>query len=148
MTNRPVYRVVVEREDQLWTALVDGLPSGMFGATDTDRFVDLDDLVRDLIATLTDVDPSTFDLTWHFVQIGVDYTDAIEQASETAQALHAAGAAHEEARGTAVEAMVRAGLSQRAIGDALGLSYQRIGQLVRARASLRPASDSGDQRAG
>ena len=133
MTSCSCYRVTVEREDQLWTAFVEGLPSGAFGATDTERFADLDDMVRDLIATLTDAEPDSFDLTWRFVQNGVDYTVEIEQAHAASAALHEAEAAHEKARGAAVAAMVGAGLSQRAIGDALGLSYQRVGQLVRGR---------------
>ena len=129
----PTYRVTVEREDQLWTAFVEGLPSRSFGATDTDRFTELDEMVHDLVATLTDADPQSFDLEWHYVQNGVDYTSEIEQAFAASAALRQAEAVHETARRSAVDAMARAGLSQRAIGDALGLSYQRVGQLVRAR---------------
>lgn len=135
------YRVTVEREDQLWAALVEGLPSRAFGATDTDHFADLDDMVRDLIATLTDADPQSFDLEWRYVQNGVDYTAELEQALAATEALRAAEAARATARPNAVEAMVRAGLSQRAIGDALGLSYQRVGQLVRTRPT--PGTDPG-----
>ena len=139
------YRVTVEREDQLWTALVEGLPHRAFGATDTNHFADLDEMVRDLIATLTDGDPESFDLEWHYAQNGVDYTTELEQALVSAEALRAAEAAREESRSSAVEAMVRAGLSQRAIGDALGLSYQRVGQLVRVRPA--PGTSAG-RRAG
>ena len=146
MTLTTTYRVTVEREDQLWTALVEGLPSRAFGATDTDRFADLDDMVRDLVATLTDTDPDSFDLTWRYVQHGVDYTAEIEQSLAASAALLEAEATHQKARGAAVAAMAGAGLSQRAIGDALGLSYQRVGQLVRAApptAQVRPERDAG-----
>lgn len=140
------YRVTVEREDQVWTALVEGLPSRVFGATDTDRFGDLEEMVRDLVATLLDADPSSFDLTWRYVQNGVEYTEAIDAALRASAALNEAEAAHEKARGAAVDTMVRAGLSQRAIGDALGLSYQRVGQLVRARPTQEQST--ADRRAG
>ena len=116
----PAYRVTVEREDQLWAALVEGLPDATFGATDSDRFAGLDEMVRDLIATLTDAEPDSLDLTWRFVQNGVDYTGEIEHALAASAALREAEAAHDAARRAALEAMVRAGLSQRAIGDALG----------------------------
>ena len=139
------YRVTVEREDQLWTALVEGLPSRAFGATDTDRFADLDDMVRDLITTLTDTEPQSFDLEWHYVQNGIDYTVELDHALRAANALREAESERERSRADAVEAMVRTGLSQRAIGDALGLSYQRVGQLSRARPTPRagPAQRAG-----
>ena len=50
----PSYSVVVSREDGLWVAVVDGLPAG---ATDVERFEELDEAVRDLITFLADVEP-------------------------------------------------------------------------------------------
>ena len=64
MANRPTYGVTVEREEQLWTADVDGLPSDTNTATDTERFADLEQEVRDFVATVTDAEPGDFDLVW------------------------------------------------------------------------------------
>lgn len=62
---RPLYTVNVHREEGLWVAVVDGVPAG---ATDVGHFVDLDDAVRDLIATFADVDPEDFDVEWRFAK--------------------------------------------------------------------------------
>jgi hypothetical protein len=58
------YDVTVTRDGTLWAAVVDGLPSHFVGATDVERFADLDLEVRDLVAGLTDADPESFDLRW------------------------------------------------------------------------------------
>ncbi|WP_007024908.1 hypothetical protein [Saccharomonospora iraqiensis] len=57
----PTHRVTVTREDGLWTAVVQDLPGG---ATDVERRTDLETEVRDLIATLRDVDPNDLELAW------------------------------------------------------------------------------------
>lgn len=44
------YHVTVTRDSGLWAAVVDGLPPHVVGATDVERFADLDVEVRDLIA--------------------------------------------------------------------------------------------------
>lgn len=49
-------RVTVTRDENLWSVAVDGLPAGLIGATDVERFEDLDIEVRDLIAGLTDTE--------------------------------------------------------------------------------------------
>ncbi len=59
--NAPTYRVTVTREDGLWAAAVRDLPAG---ATDVEHRTDLEAGVRDLIATLRDVDPNGFELAW------------------------------------------------------------------------------------
>lgn len=140
MSQRPTYRVTVEREEQLWTAVVDGLPTGVFGATDTDHFGDLDDMVRDLVVTITDAPPDAFDLTWRYAQGASDYTAELEQAQYWTEQFRVAEAGRDACRSAAAEAMARAGLSQRAIGDALGLSHQRIGQILGALGSPTASS--------
>lgn len=58
------YEVRMTREDNLWVADVRGLPPHLIGATDVERFADLDGEVRDLIAGLTDTDPDDFAIAW------------------------------------------------------------------------------------
>lgn len=78
MSDRPTYGVTVTREDQLWTARVDGLPPTAIGVTDVEHFADLDTEVRDLIAGLTDTDPDAFDLVWHYVQGDREFTPSLD----------------------------------------------------------------------
>ena len=65
------YEVTVTRDENLWAVVVDGLPPGLIGATDVERFEDLDTEVRDLIAGLTDTEPDSFDLTWRYILASV-----------------------------------------------------------------------------
>jgi hypothetical protein len=58
------YNVTVTRDGGLWAAVVSGLPPRMVGATDVERFTDLDLEVRDLIAGLTETDPDSFVIRW------------------------------------------------------------------------------------
>lgn len=60
---RPLYRVTASREDGLWVAIVDDVPAG---ATDVERVAELDDAVRDLVATYADLEPEDFNLEWCF----------------------------------------------------------------------------------
>ena len=62
---RPCYGATASHEDGLWVAIVENVPAG---ATDVDYFADLDEAVRDLIATCADVDHEDFDLEWRFQQ--------------------------------------------------------------------------------
>jgi hypothetical protein len=129
---RPAYVVTVTRDANLWAAQIDGLPPGCIGATDVEHFADLDVDVRDLVAGLTDTAPDAFDLDWHYVQNDYDYTAALDHAREWQRRLAEAEANRDHYRTAAAQEMTRAGLSQRAIGDALGMSHQRIGQILAA----------------
>jgi hypothetical protein len=58
-TTRDTYQVTISREDPWWVAAVDGV-----GATEAKRAADLDDMVRDLIVVMRDVDDPHFNLIW------------------------------------------------------------------------------------
>lgn len=130
------YTVTVTREDNLWVADIDGMPSNFIGATDVERFSDLDIEVRDLIAGLTDADPDDFAINWRYVVNGHDVTDqfhrflAIEaELREQMRRESELRAARDQARVALPRDLSEAGLSQRAIGDAVDLSHQRVSQL-------------------
>lgn len=127
---RPTYTVTVTRDENLWAAQIDGLPPCSIGVTDVDHFVDLEVEVRDLVAGLTDTDPDAFDLTWRYVQGDHDYTTSLERAREWQRRLTEAETNRDRHRTAAAREMTGAGLSQRAIGDALGMSHQRVGQIL------------------
>ena len=69
------YKVTVTRDENLWAVVVDGLPAGVIGATDVERFEDLEIEARDLIAGLTGTEPDSFGLTWRYIVDGQDVTD-------------------------------------------------------------------------
>ncbi|MBO0835767.1 MAG: MerR [Actinobacteria bacterium] len=127
-----MYEVTVTRDDGLWAAVISGLPPLMIGATDVERFADLDVEVRDLIAGLTDTDPDSFGLAWRYVFGGQDVTEIIIDLTGTEHAYAQAVADRDAARREAIRALLEANLSQSAIGDVLGLSHQRIHQLAKA----------------
>jgi len=127
-----IYDVTVTRDSGLWAAVISGLPSRMVGATDVERFADLDVEVRDLVAGLTDSAPDSFALRWRYVTDGQDVTSLLETLFASELAYAQAAAARDAARREVIVSLADAHLSQSAIGDVLGLSHQRVHQLLRA----------------
>ncbi|KAA2258755.1 MerR [Solihabitans fulvus] len=121
------YDVTVSREDNLWVAVVDGLAPA---ATDVEHFADLETEVRDLISGLTESDPDDFALRWHYLVGGEDVTEQIQRVLALESELRELQAARDRARNEAVSTLLKAGASQRAIGDVLNLSHQRVNQLI------------------
>lgn len=136
----PAYSVVVTREDGLWVAIVDGLPAG---ATDVEKFEELDDVVRDMIAFLADIEPDTFWIDWRYRLGTQDLTVLIENLREWEHLAEQAARHRDATRRAVVESMRSAGLSYREIADVVGLSHQRIGQLVAEddHAAAQPADE-------
>jgi hypothetical protein len=126
------YHVTVTRDSGLWAAMIDGLPSQMISATDVERFAELDLEVRDLVAGLTDVNPDSFDLTWKYVVNGHDVTGLLTALAGSERAYQNAVTAREAARRELIRAFSGAHMSQSVIGDVLGLSHQRVHQLIKA----------------
>ena len=123
----PAYDVIVFREEELWVADIVDL-----GVTDMLHFTELDVQVRDYVSGMTDVDPDSFDLRWHYRAGEDEVTAPIEELSKVEAALAELTARHDALRREIIARMSAAGLSQRAIGDVLGLSHQRVNQLARA----------------
>jgi hypothetical protein len=126
------YHVTVTRDSGLWAAVVAGLPPHLIGATDVERFGDIDVEVRDLIAGLTDSAPDSFGLRWRYVIDGGDVTSLLEALFASELAYEDALAARDTARRNVIGALADAHLSQAAIGDVVGLSHQRVHQLLKA----------------
>ena len=126
------YDVTVARDDNLWVALVDGV-----GATDVEHFSDLDVEVRDYIVGMTDAEPDDFGIHWRYEVSGRDVTDALSrfmtaesELREVMEAEAAKAVERDAARLNAINAVRSAGLSQRVTADVVGLSHQRVHQLV------------------
>jgi hypothetical protein len=56
---RDTYRATISHEEPWWVAAVDGI-----GATEAKTIAELDDMVRDLIMVMRDLDEPDFDLIW------------------------------------------------------------------------------------
>ncbi|MQA14848.1 MAG: winged helix-turn-helix transcriptional regulator [Pseudonocardiaceae bacterium] len=102
----------------------------MSAATDVPRFADLDVEVRDLIAGLTDAEPEGFAVRWRYVIDGIDVTEQLSKFTAVEAELAARLAERDETRLAVIRLLSEAGLSQRAISDAVGLSHQRVHQLL------------------
>lgn len=126
------YAVTVTRDGNLWAAVVHGLPPHVIGATDAERFADLEADVRELVAGLTDSDLDSFGLEWHLELDGRDLTEAVNTLRRAESEFEAAARARETAREALLKDLADAGLSQAAIGDVLGISHQRVHQLLKA----------------
>lgn len=124
------YHVQVFPEHELWVADIVDL-----GATDMLRFDELDELdeqVRDYISLMTDVEPDSFDLHWHYLAGTDDVTELVEGLAQVEIDVEHATSRRDTLRKQIITRMSAAGLSQRAIGDVLGLSHQRVHQLARS----------------
>jgi len=99
---------------------------------------------------LTDAEPDSFDLSWRVLFGEEDVTELIKQPARLDHDI-----AERERDGVHRDAIARgtrAGLSQAVIGDVLGISQQRVGQLLRlpdrGRAGVRPSRDADHGGAG
>jgi predicted XRE-type DNA-binding protein len=121
------YDVIVFREDELWVADIVDL-----GVTDMLHFSEREEQVRDYVSGMTDVEPDSFDLRWRYRAGQDEVTEAINELCLVEAALADFTARHDALRRQIIAQMSAAGLSQRAIGDVLGLSHQRVNQLAKA----------------
>jgi hypothetical protein len=125
MTERRSYRATAERDGPFWLIRVPAIGR----STQARRLDQADDMARDLIAVMTDEDPSSFDVEVHaeldphlgrLVQIAVE---------RTASARHEQVMASLASR-AAARALTQSGLTVRDAGRLLGVSYQRVQQLL------------------
>lgn len=125
MTERKTYRASAERDGAWWVLRVPEIGS----VTQARRLDQAEAMVRDLVHVMTDEPPDSFDVeVWPYLE------------AQTAEVVVRAAAAAGRARVKQLEASItqreaaaaldRAGLTVRDIGRILGLSYQRVAQLL------------------
>lgn len=126
------YTVTVTRDSGAWFADVDGLPSNYVGATDVPYYRDLDLEVRDLIAGLTQTDPADFDIDLHVMFGDIDVTKKIGEIEHLTAVIEDAERHRDRLRYELIQEGRTANLPQSALADVLGVSQQRVAQLVHA----------------
>ena len=118
------FRVDVARDGRFWLLRVPEV-----GVTQARHLREIDLMARDLVALVTDRDPSSFELDVH-IEMPAATRRRLERATrlrEKARDSHDKAA--DEVRAAAQE-LSRSGMPLRDIGQLLGVSYQRAHQLV------------------
>ncbi|WP_163543808.1 MerR [Occultella kanbiaonis] len=124
------YKVDVSREGRYWVAEVEGVPGG---ATEVRRLSELDDEVRDLVSGLLDVDPDDVAVQYDFRKALGDEAAAAWQVFERERdELYAKRKQFEDDRAAAIRALHDQGVSMRDTAQLVGLSHQRVSQLLDA----------------
>jgi hypothetical protein len=135
------YRVVVSREAPWWTAVAygDGLPAHG-AATETRTIADLEEKLRDLIVLRTDADldqpyekaAGSFDLNWHY-DLPDEAAEALRDYQQSRRDLAEAQDRYaSQAERAAAALTTTAHTSVRDAAALMGISYQRVSQLLSA----------------
>jgi hypothetical protein len=112
------YKVRAERDGKFWYVSIPELD----GATQARHLGELDAMARDWIHCMTDEDPATIEL-----DVEIDVPESVRSHLDRQDSLRAEAAA--EAR-LAAKALRDEGIPLRDIGKLLGISHQRVHQLV------------------
>ncbi|WP_440711920.1 HicB family toxin-antitoxin system [Gordonia sp. FQ] len=127
------YHVDVYRDDRWWMIRVPELDGSQGIAeviSQARRYAEIEPQARDLIALVADVAPSTIKLDLHVTARNLDITATAEQiAADRVAAAEAERRVLDESTRAARE-LKAAGVTLRDIGDIIGVSFQRAGQLV------------------
>jgi hypothetical protein len=122
------YDVDVTREDGFWVGVVRGVRGG---ATETRRLSALRGEVQDLLSGLLDVDEDDLQLEFHLENaLGVAANKAVGSFDKAKSQLADAQWHYELAQRDAVHELSVAGVSLRDAGALLGISHQRVQQLL------------------
>lgn len=120
------YRVDVERDGRFWLLRVRDV-----GVTQARHLREVDAMATDLIALVTQREPSSFALDVHVAMPPATRRRLDRAERLRSQARDSQSKAAEELRAAAQE-LSRSGMPLRDIGQLLGVSYQRAHQLVSA----------------
>ena len=120
--------VRVFREGKWWVADVVGVPGA---ATETGRLSELELEVRDFLAGFYDQDDESFDLVWDLSDVvGEEGQGVWEKFVAERKALEAGRTRFETERLATLRVLHEAGVSVRDSGALVGVSHQRVSQLL------------------
>lgn len=128
------YTASCVRSGNWWAVTVPEI-KGVF--TQARRLDQVEAMARDAIALMLEVDPASFD-----IEVRPDVPDEVLRARQARGALRQAERSAEEATRSAAEDLLQKGYTVRDVGALLGISPQRVSQIVRSQSSEseRPAA--------
>jgi hypothetical protein len=124
------YDVVASRSGDWWAIeVVSGLPDDMLGVSQARRLGEVPELARTVVAELLDIEPSHIDLRIE-VDLPAELQQAVDLYQEADVVESVARSAAADARSRAAASLRAANLTMRETGELLGVSHQRVKQLV------------------
>jgi predicted XRE-type DNA-binding protein len=124
------YQVRATRAGIWWEIdVTSGLPDHVVGVSQARRLTEVEPTARAVIAELLDVDPDTIDLDVQAV-LPESLQQAVDAFRDARIVDAVARAETSRARSRATTALVGAGLTRREVAALLGVSHQRVQQLV------------------
>jgi hypothetical protein len=131
---KPTYEVKAWQDDNWWLARVvaasDGAdPSPLNAVTQARALTRIEQMARDLIATILDMDETTFDVDVTY-DLPEDVNDLVGEAKGARAWLDAAQELWQERSAVAARALADKGYSLRETAKLLALSHQRVDQLL------------------
>jgi DNA-directed RNA polymerase specialized sigma subunit len=145
------YRVTISREDPWWTAVAHGPGLPTHGAaTETRTIADLEEKIRDLIVLRTDADMNipydkavhSFDLEWSY-DLLAEAADALRDYQQSKRELAEAQNRYaDRAEQAAAVLTTTVHASLRDTATLMGISYQRVSQLLAAMRGRLAAKNS------
>jgi len=121
------YRTIAERAGKWWTITVPEVPVH----TQAKRLDQVEAMAADALALVFDVDPADVEIELEVV-LDADGRAALDLAAEARQAADASAAAASAAAQNAARTLHEQGLPMRDVGLIMGLSHQRVHQLIHA----------------
>jgi hypothetical protein len=126
--SRPVYTVVCERTGDWWVVQAEPAPNRRV-ITQVRRLGKVEPMARDAIALLLEVAQDSFDLAID-LRLPVPIRQLLDRAAELRKEAMLASEAAGRAMADAAGALLGSGLTMREAGQVLGLSHQRVLQIV------------------
>jgi hypothetical protein len=124
------YDVVVTRSGDWWVIeVVSGLPENMLGVTQARRLGEVPDRAQSVVSDLLDIDRDNVEVTIE-IDLPVELQGAVDLYREADVVEEDARSAAAAARSRAATTLTQANLTMREAGELLGVSHQRIKQLV------------------
>ncbi|MFJ9387721.1 hypothetical protein ACIRON_02800 [Nocardioides sp. NPDC101246] len=119
------YEVLADRDEQYWRVRVPAVDR----VTSARHVREIETMARDLIAIMEDVEPDSFEIDMR-IELPADVRAHLDAAARLREeATRANAEAAQEAR-AAARGLVDAGMPLRDAGAVLGVSHQRVAQLV------------------
>ncbi|WP_051722327.1 hypothetical protein [Streptomyces albus] len=136
-----IYRVTARRAGNWWALEVPALP-GVF--SQTKRLDKAEEAAREAIAVMLGTDPGDIGVSVE-TELPEEARQALEQAERAKRATSEAAEAERRAMRRAAEVLTR-DLSQRDAGRVMGVSFQRVSQLLGPDPAARRSKQAGSTR--